>query len=208
MDLDEAILDRDHPSFGTAQATFQFAMEDVRTGALSRLVSVEAKNPYAVAAIERVLVKNDQRVSPNCRVLCVFRDCRSVGVRDDLVEEVPYVDFMTDIVEPGWLLSDAGIAACFSKSITPEEREHALAKARALDAAPSRPRLSAVRDEEPDDEEPEEAGTDQREQLVAALAGMGFKKAAVEKFVRGLGGRACREPMPDLLREGLRALAS
>jgi Holliday junction resolvasome RuvABC DNA-binding subunit len=46
------------------------------------------------------------------------------------------------------------------------------------------------------------------EQLTAALVGLGFKRPEVTRFVTGVGVRADKEPMADLVKEGLRALAS
>lgn len=210
MNATLGLLDRDHPSFGTSNATFLFALQDDRGGVVRFLV-VEAKNPYAVATIERILVQNDQQVAPNCRVLAAFRDARNTGVRDDLVEEVSYVDFITDIVEASWLLADPVNTTCLSQSITAEEKQYIQQKAQMLAGTRSAPRLVAAPEPEETEEEEQdepEPNTNQRIQLSAALTGMGFKKAAVDKFVRDLGSRADRAPLQDLLREGLRALAS
>jgi hypothetical protein len=198
MNDTQDLLDSDHPSFGTRNATFQFALENPRTGALVRFILVEANNPYAVAAIERVLIQNEQRVSENCRALCIFRDTTTNGIRDGLVEEIPYIDFMTDIVEPGWLLADPVNVSCFNRSISAEEKEYALAKTRMLGQAPEVEATPMVEASEPG----------QRVRLLAALTGMGFKKTAVSKFVDSLGARVDHAPLPDLLREGLRSLAS
>jgi RuvA, C-terminal domain len=46
------------------------------------------------------------------------------------------------------------------------------------------------------------------EQLSAALVGLGFKRPEVTRFVTSVGVRADKEPMTDLVKEGLRALAS
>ena len=117
----QEVLGPDHPSLTSRRASFLFA-------AGTKLMLVEAKNHYALWTLERLLLQNDQSVSETCRALCVFREFGEVGIRDDSVEDIEYIDFMTDIVDPGWLLRDAVTLACFSKSITPEEREHALAR--------------------------------------------------------------------------------
>jgi len=187
------ILDKDHPSFGTKNAAFLFAIG-------TRFLTVEAKNPYAVAALERLLMNNNQSVSDTCRVICVFRDYHNVGVRDDLVEEVSYVDFMTDIVNPSWLLTDTVTVTCFSKSISPEDRKHAMERAHAFKEASEGHSPREATKSGP-------AGSETRVQLVSALVGMGFKKNAVEKFARGLGDRVNKEPLTDLIREGLRSVA-
>jgi hypothetical protein len=45
-------------------------------------------------------------------------------------------------------------------------------------------------------------------QLRSALKGMGFAAIKVDVFVTNLGARTEREPMPELIKEGLRALAN
>lgn len=184
----EDILDKDHPSFGTEVATFLFTIG-------SKLVVVEAANSHAVAVIERILILNGQTVSDTCRIICVFRDCCRTGVRDDLVEEIPYVEFMTEIVDPSKLLDDPVTLDGFGKSLTPEEREYAASRAQELE--------SDVTEEV--QKESSKVIPENRERLTAALFGMGFKKSVVEKFVRGIGPRADREPITDLIREGLRS---
>lgn len=46
------------------------------------------------------------------------------------------------------------------------------------------------------------------DQLQSGLTNMGFESPRVRAFVVGLGGRVETEPMADLIKEGLRALAS
>ena len=53
------------------------------------------------------------------------------------------------------------------------------------------------------------AGSTQEETLYNALVGLGFRVPEVRRFVSSVGSeRAAQEPMADLIKEGLRALAS
>jgi len=188
----ENVIDRDHPSFGAKRATFLFAIG-------TKLLLVEADNPYAVATIERILVNNNQMVSETCRVLCVFRNCDS-GIRDESVDEVFYIEFITDIVDPNHILNDDITSTCFGKSVNQKEREYMLNREKTLE--------SILTEEVTQEEMPSvQEIPGNRDNLVGALSGMGFKKNAVEKFVVGLGSRVNEEPITNLLREGLRYLA-
>lgn len=121
----ERILYAGHPAVGTSRAAYQFAVLSA-SGALTGLLVVEAENEWAVASVEKLLLR-DGFVNPSCRVLVVFRDHRSAGVRDGLVREMPYVDFMLDVVDSDRLIQ-ADALECFSRSLSPEEREHARAR--------------------------------------------------------------------------------
>jgi RuvA, C-terminal domain len=52
------------------------------------------------------------------------------------------------------------------------------------------------------------AESTQEETLTNALVGLGFRVPEVRRFVSSVGPRAAVEPMADLIKEGLRALAS
>lgn len=121
----ERILYAGHPAVGTSRAAYQFAILS-DSSALSGLLVVEAENEWAVASVEKLLLR-DGFVNPSCRVLVVFRDHRSAGVRDGLVREMSYVDFMLDIVDSDRLIQ-ADALECFSRSLSPGEREHARAR--------------------------------------------------------------------------------
>lgn len=186
----ENVIDRDHPSYGAKRASFLFTIG-------TKLLLVEANNPHAVATLERVLINNNQTVSETCRVLCVFRNCDS-GIRDESVDEVLYIEFMTDIVDSNHILNDDITSTCFSQSVTPREREYMANREKALDlAAGESVQEVPVREEIPEN----------RNNLFSALSGMGFKKKEVEKFISGLGPRVNEEPITNLIREGLRSLA-
>jgi len=203
------ILYEGHPADGTERAAYQFLISDPSTGAPVRFLLVEAENPWAVAALEKILLR-DARVSDNCRIIAVFRDHRVAGVRDDLLEEVPFTDFMVDIVDPERLESQV-VQACFSKSLEPKAREYVLGRIREAEsgvhtvsrtAAPARrpapvPALSL-----------QLPPSGNAEVLTSALCNMGFKRAEVKKFVSSVGPRVESDPVPDLIREGLKSLAA
>ncbi|MGH9919152.1 MAG: RuvA C-terminal domain-containing protein [Nitrososphaerales archaeon] len=203
------ILPAGHPSFGTARAVFLFSIAQGQ-----RVLVVEATNPWAVLCLERLLLV-DGKVSDFCHVLTVIRDFRNVGMRSDTAEEVPFMDFMTDIVDPyrlaGGVDDDGLILKCFKEALTPEELEVAGIKLDAMAEAPtpynfmqfaeglseSVPALPAA-----------ETGPDQADQLTSALVNLGFKKPEVRRFVSALGDRTRSESMHALIREGLRQLAA
>lgn len=70
------------------------------------------------------------------------------------------------------------------------------AEAPAGQAKPARPNLRLV------------TATKQVDQLTFALVGMGFKVSLVSRFVGSLGDRVETAPLPDLIKEGLRALSA
>src|SRR5512135_423243 len=140
MELREAfenILPQGHPSFGTQRAVYLFALGNGPT----RILSVEATNPWAVLCLERLLLV-DGKVSDNCRVLQAIRDYRNVGTRDEMAEEVPFVDFMLDIADMDRMLGgsndDALIVECFQRSLSDADKQVAMFKLQAMRQAPER----------------------------------------------------------------------
>jgi len=186
------ILDKSHPSYYAKRATFLFAIGN-------KILLVEAKNQHAVATLERVLINHDQTVSKTCRVLCVFRNCDDSGIRDENVDEVLYIEFMTDIVDSNYILSDDITSACFGQSVTLEERELLVSREKAFELNSTDSVVQAAI--------PVQETQENRDNLLSALSGMGFKKKAVEKFINSLGSRVNEEPITSLLRDGLRYLA-
>jgi len=199
------ILYEGHPADGTERAAYQFLISDPATGAPVRFLLVEAENPWAVATLEKVLLR-DARVSDNCRIIAVFRDHRVAGVRDELLEEVPFADFMVDIVDPERIDGSPVVQACFSKSLEPEARAHVLRRLEEIGSAAA-PRASAEPKARPLTAAPP-ASYGNEEVLTSALCNMGFKKAEVRKFVSSVGPRLHSDPVPELIREGLRSLAA
>lgn len=204
-------LDKSHPSFGCKKAMFQFALT-AADGRVARFLLVEANNPAAVICIERILMMDGGRVSDNCRVICVFRDCRNVGTRDDLMNEVPYVDFMQDIVNPDFILNDSITSSAFSQSLSPEEREYVNRKEAEIGQATTVQEAEVPLPEPPvkvSKKERKEVNTPEHVQkLESSLCGMGFRKGDVRKFLDGLDTATLQKPLPDLVRQGIMQLTA
>jgi len=202
------ILYQGHPSIGTQRAVFMFALGKGPT----RILTVEATNPWAVLCLERLLL-TDGKASDNCRVLQVIREYRNVGTRDEMTEEVPFMDFMLDIADTDRLLGgtndDVLIMEAFKNALSETERQAAAIKLEAQQSAP-RDIFAGYQPEtmEVAPKVPEVASEDQSEKLTSALVGLGFKKSEVRQFVASLGDQAHTESLHSLLRQGLRALAA
>lgn len=223
-------LSDDHPSARTSRAAFLFA--SVREGG-TRLLLVEAVRPEAVAAVELVIEAGRGAVSPGVVQVGVFRGYADVGIRDDILTEVPYVDFMTDIVDPELIVSSPRAAAAFAVSLTDDERARVMAKGGEAEPRPQqqrrpsggkgwfpantkqRPRPAPHPEAERTPMRlvlapapaPAPAGPSKRQRLESALSGMGFQKGVVRKFVDDLGPRVDSDPIESLIRDGLAALS-
>ena len=183
------ILYEGHPSLNTHRAVYMFALG-------SRFLLVEAENRWAVLALERILLQGGQ-VSENCRVMAIFRDTQSLGVRDELVAEVPYVDFMMDIVDFERVFEDQIVRHCFGQSLSPVQKQYVAQKLQAHPEAPELEETEAI-----------VVSSEQPAKLSNALCGLGFKKSEVRKFVQSLGVRASQGPLNALIREGIASLAA
>jgi hypothetical protein len=204
------MLPQTHPSFGTKRALFTFALGQ---GPI-RVLTVEATNEWAVLCMESLL-QVDGKVSDNCQVLQVIRDYRSVGTRSELVSEVPFADFMTDLVDPHRMTGDVVALEAFKNALTDEEAQVVKAKLGCAPMAPPAlpphvdfegepfPGLHAV-----PEAAPVVVGDDQSDRLVSALVGLGFKKTEVREVVASLGSMVQTEDLHALIRESLRQLAA
>lgn len=118
-----SILSDRHPSFKCAKATFVFA--NIITGpfgGINDLIVVEAPNNWAVQAIEAVLSLNQQKVNPTCEILMVHTDFDRISVRYNKINEMSYLEFMTEIVDLDFLNHESVLYA-FEQSITEDELE-------------------------------------------------------------------------------------
>jgi len=193
------ILYEGHPSSNTNRAVYMFALAS--GDQVSRFLLVEAENRWAVLALERILLQGGQ-VSDNCRVMAIFRDTLSLGVRDALVTEIPYVDFMTDIVDLGRIVEDPIAKYCFGQSLSSDQKQYVARKFESSDAVqePVETETAIVVRSSSDPEQPAK--------IANALCGLGFKKSEVRKFVQSLGSRVTQEPINALIREGIATLAA
>lgn len=195
QDMEPNLLDPRHPSFATERATFMFALTD-RSGAPRKFVLVEANNRWAVQTVEWVL-GDGQAASPTCRCMAIFRDLQSLGTRDDMLEEVPYADFMLDIVDQDRL---AQVEDAFNRSLSDEEREYVNEKLAAADEPPApAPAVSGIL--------PAASASDE-EKLVSALTKLGFSRKPVMRFVDSVRHRIGRDDIRQLVKDGCKALVA
>lgn len=215
-------LTNQHPSFGVRQATFLYALDG--EDGVRRFLAVPAARSEAVAVLER-LSYSDGRVSESCRLVGTFPGCANAGVRDPLMESIPYADFVTDVVDPDRLLNDPSTAALFQTSLTEGERSHIVQKLQsqvaAAGASPEFRKVPAKEDEWGDwkpapkrsfKKPPVESiivqapkDDDKVQKVVLSLQGLGFKKADIQEYVRSVSSRM-EEPLPVLIRDGIRKL--
>ena len=193
------LLTPEHPSYGTETAAFMFAISG-RDGAVRKFIVVEANNRLAVHTIERVIAPT-QAASETCRCIAVFRGLESLGTRDPLLEEVPYVDFMLDIVSQDQLMGDSATVDGFNRSLSKEECEYARRKVEAEGDCPPPPAVSETR-------LTASAGPSDEERLSQALRGFGFQAKGVQKFVASVRDKVGNTDLRILIREGCKALAA
>lgn len=194
------LIGRDHPSYGVDHAWFLFSVTDVAAGRISRLIYVEGKGPWAVQTIERIAY--DGRVSPNCELLTVIRECE-IGIRSDMVEVVSYVDFMLDVVHPDRLLRDALVTTAFRSSLSQEQIDYASKKLergrqailRDADGMTDHVRPLPLRSTRPFD-----ADSDTYQDALAALTDLGYKRAQACKALDALGPEARSMPLEKVLK--------
>lgn len=187
-------LDQSHPSFGTKSAAFLFRRHD------GSLVLVEAHTPAAVATIELVLGYGGGYAAPGLANVAVFRDFREVGLRLGAVDEVRYIDFVTEMIDPGLVTGNARAAAAFAASVTPEDRAYVLGKGER--PAPALPPAGMPAPPPPPPPEMPAPPTG-RQMLETALSSMGFQRGLVQKYVSSLGPKVEHAPIELLLRDGI-----
>jgi len=214
-----------HPSFGHQQAWFLFALT-AADGGMVRLLSVQARNPWAIQTIE-TMAAGDGKVSSNCELLSVFYEKGSV--RSCRVQEVKYVDFMLDIVDPGYLMQNTVVTTSFEQSLSKEEKRYAnmkldammkleRAKPRLIPMGPPPPKYPlppemedvpqlmapVVIDTTAEVFDPETSVVYQ--QAMSALTDLGFKKPQVKKVLNDMGHRVDNETIENVIKRALRQL--
>lgn len=200
MNRPASFIGHDHPSYGTAQAWFTFAMR-VR-GAVTKVFLVNAKNPWAVQCIERLLGE-DQKVSTTCECLMVFRDC-SIGIRGDLAEEISFEEFVSVIVDKDRFLNDPLTIEAFQQAIS--------ATSMPLLAAPPprRPQPAPVKTvAEKAAPAPKKAiGGPGYAKVSGVLTGLGYKQAQLEPILKGLDVDFESGNVNEIVHTALQALAA
>ena len=194
-------INQDHPAFGTGQALYQFAFSN--KDGIGRLIIVEAKNPWAIFVLEKLIAKNN-RVSDKCFVMAIFRECPKVGLKSDLIDEVSYIDFMIDVVDSDLLLSDPVITTAFQNSLSQEEAFYANEKLKFFEDTSED--VSDTFQSEPSTPVQNIDSNPNAKKLVFALTNLGYNKSIVQRRVQELGRRVEMEPIQDLIRESLRSM--
>jgi hypothetical protein len=198
------MLDQNHASFGCDQAYFIFGITKEGDSHLCRLMLVEASNAYAVYTIEKILL-NDGKVSKTCYIISVHRDCKSIGIRSDVMQQIRYVDFMIDMVDPGRIVADPTISTSFKNSLSPEEREYTDQKIEILNSANSEEKIEINHDSV---KQPITNNVDDvKSQLEYGLIGMGFKKSMVKKCIDGLKDEIQKNKIEDLFFKAILVLS-
>ncbi len=195
-------LSHRHPSHDCAQAWFVFAVLNPGGPGFCRMLLVEAKNQAAVQTLE-LLVAKDGRVSRTCELMTVHRDCGTIGMRSDLAEEVPFHEFVADMVEYERLASTPGATDSFQDAVTPEERSELIARMGVASRAPV-PAVRALPAPRVIDVTAEDVVADAE----AALLDLGFKKPQIRKMLDKVGPSATRMPLGALVKKCLQGSAA
>lgn len=193
-----ALLTKSHPSFGHSFVAFLFKEGE-------KLILVEAKNSWAVQVIERILLQ-DKAVSPTCHVLLVFRDSENIGIRSESVQEVKYVDFMIDHVEPSRIMTDAAMAYSFRCSLSDVECKRA-AERLAQDLEGNRTQEFDMETEGPNPS-PSSSVENKLVRLEGGLVGLGFKKSQISTWVKNSKSKVESAPVEELIRIAISDLTS
>jgi hypothetical protein len=160
------------------------------------------------------------QISENLACLSVFRDCQSAGVMD-YKAQMPYIDFMLDMIGSSKLLSEPATAHAWVQSLSSDDKvlvrkkisllieekkkreseEYDLRNNPFLSTEGPKMVFSPKKELEvkPD---PEFLS----EKLEGALCGLGFKRQSVSKFVKSLNKDSMSIPLPDLVRRGVQVL--
>lgn len=190
------ILDRSHPSYGLDQAWFLFAVRSPRSDGFCRLLLVEARSRAAVQAVEAI-VAEDGQVSGSCELMTVHRQCPSIGIRSGLAEEVPYAEFMVDMVDPARYSRNPGAMAALQAALTPEERSVAIRRL-------SEPALAPAADDGPA-ASPDPSSVLQDAE--AALIDLGFKRPQARRMIEAVGRETVGMDLEQVLKACLRSAA-
>lgn len=198
-------IDQNHPSFGTNQAWYTFAMRI--KGSITKLFLVNAKNPWAVQCIERLL-GDDQKVSATCECIMVFRDC-SIGVRNDLVEEISLEEFISVIVDKSRFLNDGLTIEAFQRSIQQKMSVPVSVPVQRL-PPPRRPHTVPIvteRKEKAPETKKNTSGPGYQKTL-GILIGIGYKSAQIEPILRKMDVDFDKDDMNEIVHIALQHMAA
>jgi hypothetical protein len=173
------------------------------------------------------MAAEDGKVSSNCELLSVFYEKGSI--RSRRVQEVKYVDFMLDVVDPGYLMQNTVVTTSFEQSLSKEEKRYANAKLDAMvELDRAKPQLVPVGPPPPQYPLPPEMEDVPRleapvvidttaevfnpetsviyQQAMAALTDLGFKKPQVKKVLDDMGYRMEDDAIENVIKQALRQL--
>lgn len=201
------MIGHDHPSFGTSQAWFMFGMRF--KGSITKILLVDAKTPWAVQCIERLL-GDDQKVSDTCECISVFRDC-DIGIRNDLIEEVSFQEFMEVIVDKKRLLDDGLTIEAFGNALkapkqlkAPESGRHIVPPPRRV--RPAIPIITTV-SESVKTQEPKRMQGKNYARVQGVLLGLGYKSGQVNPILDDMDINFERVSCDEIVHLALQKLA-
>ena len=188
-------LKSEHPSYKTDQAWFLFAVLNPKGSGFGRLLLVEALNHAAVSFIERV-ISDDGRASNTCELMSVHRQCPSVAIRSDKIEEVSFIDFALDMVDRAKIDRDPLAVEAFKEATGETRKTPVPPLAPSMRKTPSNPVTKPVPVPRQDMKKYEDA--------MAALTGLGFKRPQAAAMLKPLENRLSTMAIEEVIRESLR----
>jgi hypothetical protein len=121
-----------------------------------------------------------------------------------MVDEIPYVDFMLDMVEMSNLEQEP-VSQIFLESMTQEEQAYTAQKldsmAAAMENAPAENKPKCPTPKTVPRNEMQEDGI--RDRITGALVNLGFNRRQVSSYVNNLGDKLSHERIDILIKEGI-----
>lgn len=191
-------LKPEHPSYKTDQAWFLFAVLNPKGSGFGRLLLVEALNHAAVSFIERV-ISDDGRASNTCELMSVHRQCPSVAIRSNKIEEVSFRDFALDMVDRVKIDRDPLAVEAFKEAVGGIKKTPVPPVAPSMRKTLSNPVMESVPIPVPQQDKKK------YEDAMAALTGLGFKKPQAISMLKPLENRLSDMTMEEIIRESLKS---
>jgi hypothetical protein len=188
-------LKSEHPSYKTDQAWFLFAVLNPKGSGFGRLLLVEALNHAAVSFIERV-VSDDGKASSTCELMSVHRQCPSVAIRSDKIEEVLFRDFALDMVDRAKIDRDPLAVEAFKEAVG-ETRKTPVPPAAPSTRKPLNPVVKPIPVPQKD--------MVKYENVMAALVNLGYKKAQAAAMLKPLEDSLSSMTLEQAIRESLKS---
>jgi hypothetical protein len=188
----------------------QFTFALLRGDEIVHIFLVKPASDWAVKTIEAVI--NNNRVSHNCELLAVHTG--QSHVKSSKVDEISYVDFVLDIVNPKVLAKNYSL---LDKSLTNSDRRYIVNKVKTLKSSKLRRRQSQTPYPIPppfpifEEEAPISLAVTlkesiNRQRVISALTDLGFKRPQVKEVVSLMGSKLDNMKLEDSIREALQLL--